>query len=168
MELTRDIILKGTPWSTAIDSLAIIFKGINRRTNYNIFMTALSIGVMYDQRIDKFDDADDVRNVPRNVLQNNDNGRLDLIFQAAILSTLTEDFTEERRLELAFGESSDFDKIGFLTEFANFGVTKLVELIGVSTLESMQNIKDFVVSTVEGRNLDIDSLPDDILLDEDL
>lgn len=124
---------------------------------------------MYDQRIDKFDDdSDDIRNVPRNVLQNNNNGKLELIFQVAILSTLTEDFTEERRLELAFGESTDFDKTAFLTEFANFGVTKLVELIGVSTLESMQNIKDFVVSTVEGRNLDIDTLPDDILLDEDI
>lgn len=124
---------------------------------------------MYDQRIDKFDDdSDNIRNVPRNVLQNNNNGKLELIFQVAILSTLTEDFTEERRLELAFGESTDFDKTALLTEFANFEVTKLVELIGVSTLESMQNIKDFVVSTVEGRNLDIDSLPDDILLDEDI
>ena len=31
----------------------------------------------------------------------------------------------------------------------------------------MENIKNFLVSTVEGRNLDIDALPDDILLDAD-
>lgn len=169
MELTRDIYLKGTSWAEAIDTLSPIFKGVSKRTNYNIFMVALSIGIMYDKRIEKFDDdGDDVRNVPRNVLQNNDNGKLELIFQAAILSTLTEQLSEEQRLELAFGESSEFDKVGFLTEFANFGVTKLVELMGSSTLESMENFKDFVVSTVEGRNLDIDALPDDILLDEDL
>ena len=169
MELTRDIYLRGASWATAIDSLAPVFKGLSKRTNYNIFMVALSIGIMYDKRIEKFDDdSDEVRNVPRNVLQNNDNGKLELIFQAAILSTLTEEYSEEQRLELAFGESGEFDKIGFLAEFANFGVTKLVELIGASTLESMENIKDFVVSTVEGRNLDIDALSDDILLDEDL
>lgn len=169
MELTRDVYLRGATWAKAIDTLTPIFRGRSKRTNYNIFMVALSIGIMYDKRIEKFDDeSDEVRNVPRNVLQNNDNGKLELIFQAAILSTMTEQMPEEQRLELAFGESAEFDKIGFLTEFANYGITKLVTLIGSSTLESMENIKNFVASTVEGRNLDIDTLPDDILLDEDL
>jgi hypothetical protein len=31
----------------------------------------------------------------------------------------------------------------------------------------MENIKNFLLSTVEVRNLDIDALPDDILLDEE-
>jgi hypothetical protein len=53
-----------------------------------------------------------------------------------------------------------------LTQFANFGVTKLVELIGDTALESMENIKNFLAASVEGRNLDIDALPDDILLDD--
>ena len=30
-----------------------------------------------------------------------------------------------------------------------------------------KNIKNFAASTVEGRNLDIDDLPDEILIDED-
>ena len=89
---------------------------------------------------------------------------MDYMFQAAVLSTTTEAFTEDERLELAFGEKTEFNKVGFLTEFANFGVTKLVELIGNSPLESMDNIKNFLVSTVEGRNLDIEALPDDLLL----
>ncbi|MDD7042508.1 MAG: hypothetical protein PUI40_11250 [Oscillospiraceae bacterium] len=168
MEITTDVSLKGTAWSTAIEKLAPIFK---TRTNFSIFMFSLAIGVMYDKRIEKpegsDDDAKSPPSVPRNVIQNNDNGRLDFIFQAAILSTTTEAFEEKDRLELAFGERSDFKKIDFLTQFANFGVTKLVELVGDTTLESMENIKNFAASTVEGRNLDIDDLPDEILIDED-
>ena len=164
MELTTDVFLRGTAWNRAIENLSSIFK---TRTHYMIFMLSMTIGIMYDQRIEKPEENDEEpKSVPRNVLRNNDNGRLDFIFQAAILSTSSETFTEEERLELAFGEKSDFNKIAFLTQFANFGVTKLVELIGASPLESMENIKNFLFSTVEGRNLDIDAIPDDILLED--
>ncbi len=164
MELTTDVLLRGTAWNRAIENLSSIFK---TRTHYMIFMLSMTIGIMYDQRIEKPEENDEEpKSVPRNVLRNNDNGRLDFIFQAAILSTSSETLTEEERLELAFGEKSDFNKIAFLTQFANFGVTKLVELIGASPLESMENIKNFLFSTVEGRNLDIDAIPDDILLED--
>lgn len=165
MELTTDAMLRGTSWSNAIQQLSPIFKS---RPHYMIFMLAMSIGIMYDQRIERPEEGDEEpKSVPRNVLRNNDNGKLDFMFQAAILSTATESITEEERLELAFGERNEFNKIGFLIQFANFGVTKLEELIGNSTLESMENIKNFLVSTVEGRNLEIDALPDDILLPDD-
>ncbi len=165
MELTRDILLRGSAWGSAIDSLSPIFKGLKNRTNYNIFMVALTIGILYDQRIEKPDSSgEEPRNVPRNVLQNNDNGKLDFIFQAAVLSTSTQDFSEDERLELAFGEKADFDKVSFLTEFANYGVTKLVECIGDTPLESMENIKNFIAVTIAGHNLELDALPDDILL----
>lgn len=85
-----------------------------------------------------------------------------------ILSTTTEQYSEEERLDLAFGEKTEFKKIDFLTQFANFGVVKLVELIGDSTVETMDNIKNFLVQTVEGRNLDIDVLPDELLLEEEI
>lgn len=115
---------------------------------------------MYDRRTNTpIENGEDVRTVPRNVLNNNDNGKLDFYFQAAILSTLTEKLSEEKRLELAFGEKTDFNKITFLLSFANFGVEKLVEQIGTTPLESMENIKNFMVSTVEGRNFDINELP---------
>ncbi len=118
------------------------------------------IGIMYDRRTNTpIENGEDVRTVPRNVLNNNDNGKLDFYFQAAILSTLTEKLSEEKRLELAFGEKTDFNKITFLLSFANFGVEKLVEQIGTTPLESMENIKNFMVSTVEGRNFDINELP---------
>lgn len=96
-----------------------------------------------------------------------DYGKLDFVFQAAVLSTTTQDLSEERRLELAFGEKADFDKLAFLTEFANFGVTKLAECIGDTTLETMENIKNFIAITISGHNLDIDALPDDILLEDE-
>lgn len=166
MELTTDVSLRGTAWNQAIDTLAPIFK---TRTNYSLYMLALTIGVMYDRRVEKPEESgEDIRNVPRNVLQNNDNGKLDFIFQAAILSTTTEQFSEEERLDLAFGEKPEFKKLEFLTQFANFGVVKLVELIGGSTIETMDNIKNFLVQIVEGRNLDIDALPDDLLLEEEI
>ena len=165
MELTTDIYLRGTAWNRAIEDLAPIFK---TRTHYMLYILAMTIGVMYDQRIEKpSEDNEEPKSVPRNVIINNDNGKLDFIFQAAILSTTTEHLTEEERLELAFGEKTEFKKVDFLTQFANFGITKLVELIGDTPIESMENIKNFLVSTVEGRNLDIDALPDDILLDAD-
>ena len=161
MEITTDIALRSTAWDQAIDALSPLFKP---RSQYSIYMLSLSIGIMYDRRIAS--DEDYRHSVPRNVLQNNDNGKLDFMFQAAILSTTTESFTEDQRLELAFGDKIDFKKIDFLTQFANFGVTKLVEHIGASPIESMENIKNFLAATVEGNNFDIDALPDDLLTEE--
>lgn len=163
MEITTDIALRGSAWDTAIDELAPLFKP---RVQYSIYMLSLSIGIMYDRQISSEEDYR--HSVPRNVIQNNDNGKLDFMFQAAILSTTITSFTEDQRLELAFGEKSDFKKIDFLTQFANYGVTKLVEQIGSSPLESMENIKNFLSSIVEGNNFDIDALPDDLLLNDEI
>ena len=108
MEITTDVALRGTAWDQVIDALAPLFKP---RSQYSIFMLSLSIGIMYDIRI--VSEEDYRHSVPRNVIQNNDNGKLDFMFQAAILSTTTESFTEDQRLELAFGEKTDFKKIDF-------------------------------------------------------
>ena len=166
MEITSDIQLKGTAWNQVIDSLSSIFR---TRTIYSIYILCLSIGILYDQRIpEPSENGEEIRSVPRNVIQNHDNGKMDYYFQAAILSTTTEDMTEDARLELAFGEKNngDFNKIKFLTQFANFGATKLIDKIGASPIETMENIKNFIISTAEGRNLDIDALPDDILIND--
>lgn len=166
MEITTDIHLKGTAWNKAITGLVDIF---TTRTHYSLFMLSLAIGIMYDKRIETPEEnGEEIKSVPRNVINNNDNGKLDFYFQAAILSTLTETLTEEERLELAFGEKTDFNKVAFLTQYANFGATKLAELIGSTALETMDNIKNFLVSTVEGRNFEIDALPlDDLLIFDD-
>lgn len=165
MELTTDVLLRGKIWANVIDKLSPIF---HTRTNYSIFVLCVSIGIMYDQRIEKFEDEElEPRNVPRNVMQNQDNGKFDFMFQAAVLSTKTEAFTEEKRLELAFGEETEFNKLGFLTQFANFGVTKLEEQIGETEVESMENIKNFLASTIEGNNFDINAIPDEIWLEDE-
>jgi len=166
VEITSDIQLRGTAWNKAITNLSGIFAP---KIHYSLFMLSLAIGIMYDKRIERPEEnGEDIKSVPRNVINNNDNGKLDFYFQAAILSTITESLTEEQRLELAFGEKLDFNKLTFLVQFANFGVTKLAELVGNTPLESMDNIKNFMVSTVEGRNFDIDALPIDnlVLFDE--
>lgn len=164
MEITTDVLLKGTEWAKGLEKLAPIFK---TRTHYSIYLLALAIGIMYDQRIEKPEEnGEEAKGVPRNVLQNNDNGKLDFMFQAAILSTATETLTEDERLELAFGEKNDFNRLGFLTQYANYGITKLNEQVGDTVIETMENLKNFLFSTVDGRNLDIDSLPDDILLED--
>ena len=163
MELTSDIPLKGDAWDRAINELGTIF---STRTNYSLFLLSCSIGIMYDQRIEKPEETTetDEHSVPRNVIHNNDNGKLDLMLQAAILSTRTVTVSEDERLEIAFGDSTDFNKRDFLVQFANYGVTKIVEQFGITELETMENIKNFLCTSVEGRNFDIDSLPDDILL----
>ena len=111
MEITTDIALRGAAWEQAIDAFAPLFKP---RSQYSIYMLSLAIGIMYDRRITS--DEEHRHSVPRNVIQNNDNGKLDFMFQAAILSTTTQDFPEEERLDLAFGEKTEFNKMGFLIE----------------------------------------------------
>lgn len=168
MEITTDIYLRGENWAKVIDDLGCIF---SNKTNYSLYILCLSIGIMYDKRISKFEDKDEnPRFVPRNVIHNNDGGKLDTMYQAIILSTKTENFTEDQRLEMAFGDNPDtmlgMKKIDFLTEFANYGVTELVKLIGHDYLESMENISQFLLSSVEGTNFDVDSISDEELIDE--
>ena len=164
MEITTDIALKGSAWNKAINGLGEFFKG---RTNYMIYMISLSIGIIYDKRCDQlpYKENEEIRSVPRNVLQNNDNGTLDFMFQSVILSTMTESFSEEERLNIAFGEEVEFRKMDLLTEFANFGVLKLVEQITDNEFETMNNIKVFLENTINGYNFDLNPL-EDVLFNE--
>lgn len=166
MVITSDIMLKGAEWHTADEKLSTIF---SKWPHYMIYYLSLSIGILYDKRIAEFEDDGYVMSVPRNVLQNNASTTLDYFFQTAILTTCTETLTEKDRLSLAFADtpSVEFNKIAFLTEFANFGVTILVGLIGESELESMENIKNFLASTMEGTNFEIFDITDEIF-EEDL
>ena len=171
MVIKSDIPLKGFAWDTLIKDLKSIF---NTRTNYSLYILCLAIGIMYDQRVCKMDgeEAVEKHSVPRNIITNNDNGKLDFYFQAAVLSTSTEAFPEEQRLRYAFGDEepligdSQLKKIDFLTEFANFGATILVEKIGETNIITMDNILRFLAATVEGENLDTDSVPDELLYEE--
>lgn len=168
MEITTDVILKGEDWARAIDELGYLFNYRNR-INYNLFIVSTAIGIMYDEIIQKPAKSDQMnpRFVTRNVLLNEEQetNQMDLMFQTAVLNTKTIDLTESERLELAFGDKSDFKKLEFLTGFANYGVTKLLECIGVGELETMDNIRKFLNLTVEGENYEIDDITDDMLFD---
>lgn len=163
MVINSDIQLKGSAWNKAIDHLGSIFKS---KPNYMIYILSLAIGIMYDSRIESMEiDDEDIHSVPRNVIRNQDNGRLEMMYQTAILTTTTEELSEEDRLSRAFDEKfDDKDKLNMLLQFANFGVTKLVEQIGDTPLETMDNIKNFLNGSVEGRNPDIDVLPEDLFI----
>ncbi len=165
MELSRDILLRGDTWANVIDKIGFFFKP---RVNYNIFKICLSIGILYDSRIQKPESSnnEEPRNVPRNVLQRYDLGLLESIFQASILTTKTVSFSDDERLYIAFDENSDFNKLDYLVEFANFGATKLEELIGDTPAETMEKILGFVETSMNGTNLDLNSLPDDILISD--
>ena len=66
---------------------------------------------------------------------------------------------------IAFDDKeADVSKIEFLTKFANYGVTKLLDQVGSDELETMEKLKIFLTSSMEGSNFDIDSIDD--LLDE--
>lgn len=174
MEITSDIQLRGTAWNELIEGLSEIFTK-NTRPHYSLFMLGLAVGIMYDKRIEKpIENGEEIKSVPRNVINNNDNGKLDFFFQAAILSTKTESFNEEERLELAFADSTDFDKISFLVSFANYGAEQLRGLIGSTPIESMDKIKEYLEAAVEGihpkdNELDWDELGLDVsIIDDEL
>ena len=160
MVITSDVQLKGASWNEALIQLEDIFK---TRTNYSIFLLSTTIGIMYDKQIINPEEGEEETSyVPRSVLYQHTED-LDFLFQSAILTTKTEDLSEEERLLLAFGDEkkSNFERMKFLLRFANFGVTKLIENIGGDTLETMENIKEFLASSMEGTNFDIYSISDD-------
>ena len=135
--------------------------------NYSIYAISMSIGIMYDKQSDVAGEETDEckenpKSVPRTVLYQH-NFDLDFLFQSAILTSAQVTFTEDERMNLAFNEACDipFDRMSFLTKFANFGVGKLLEQIADDPVETMQNIKKFLAATVEGYNYEIDSIPED-------
>lgn len=157
MEIRTDVPLRGKVWDDTINAYEGIFEPARQ---YMLFMLSLAIGIMYDKRIANPEGSEDYNNrsVPRNVINTYDRGKLDFYFQAAILTTTTEEISEDRRLELAFGNDPEYRKIDLMVEFANFGVEKLLEQVGGTTIETMENLKNFLTATVEGRNFDIDAL----------
>lgn len=172
MEITTDVILKGSDWRKALDLFDPFFPQ-TLQPNYSIFAISISIGIMYDKQLEIAgeetpEEKDNRASVPRTVLHPH-NTDLDFLFQSAILTTALVDFNEEQRMDLAFNPSTQikFAKLDFLSKFANFGVGKLLEQGGDDPIESMQKIKSFLASTVEGYNYEIDSISEDELSDED-
>jgi len=173
MEITTDIILKGSNWRKALDLFAQFFPQ-TLQPNYSIFAISISIGIMYDRQEEiageeTLEEKENRASVPRTVLHPH-NTDLDFLFQSAILTTTLVSFNEKQRMDLAFNPSTEikFAKLDFLAKYANFGVGKLLEQGSDDPIEAMQKIKSFLASTIEGYNYEIDGISEDELSEEDL
>ncbi len=171
MEIRSDIVLKGTIWRRTFEKFQYFWQQRSQPI-YNLYALSISIGVMYDKQLDDLtieNDYEQPLNVPRTVLQPH-NSDLDFMFQTAILTSKLVEFKDEDRLKLAFDTNCDikFNRFEFLTKFANFGVTKLLDLSSDEPVEMMENLKKFLTSSVEGYNYDINKIPDEDVEIEDL
>ena len=173
MEITTDIILKGSEWRRALLAFTP-FLPQSSQPNYSLYAISIAIGIMYDKQLDSAGEENDAdrenrASVPRVVLHAH-NTDLDFLFQTAILTSKLVDFSDKDRMKLAFSPNCDikFNKFEFLTKFANFGIGRLLQEASDDPIETMENIKRFIASSVEGYNYDINSIDEDDLSVEDL
>lgn len=157
MNFSSDVILKGSNWRVASDKLTAFF---NSQPNYEMYYLAISIGIVYDKQMDSAGEEDEELGnlyVPRSVLFGH-NTDLDFMFQTAILTSKLVDFSDKDRMKLAFDNNTDiqFNKIEFLTKFANFGISKLIEKLSDVEIETMDNLRQFVTSSIEGHNYELE------------
>lgn len=169
MELTTDASLKGPIWAETLDKL----RGTVFETYWDVYALCISIGMMYDCQIES--DAmvpagydAEPRSVPRNMLGHAQNkALLEFMLQTALVTTKHLDLAEEERLELAFGSDKklDFNPVAFLTKYANYGVTKINEVISdAEDVELLEQLMTFLNSTYEAG---VGVLDDDVDLDDD-
>ena len=169
MELTTDASLRGPIWAETLDKL----RGTVFETYWDVYALCISIGMMYDCQIES--DAmvpagyeAEPRSVPRNMLGHAQNkALLEFMLQTALVTTKHLDMTEEERLELAFGSDKmlEFNPVAFLTKYANYGVTKLNEVISDSEdVELLEQLMTFLNATYEAG---VGVLDDDVDLDDD-
>lgn len=172
MEFTSDVLLKGSNWKKAIDGLQP-FLDKSMQPNYAVYVIAVSIGIMYDKQSDIAGTLENVNDdsltVPRTVLHNHSSD-IEFLFQTAILTSSLTDLEKKQKMDLAFNSSSkiEFKKMEFLTKFANFGVGVILEQISDNAIETMDNIKEFIVRTFEGKNYSVYGISDDDLDINDL
>ena len=149
MQITTDVALKGPVWAEMLDLLVTDFFP----RYWDLYALSVSIGMMYDGQIDTDDMVPDgykenPRLIPRNVLiQNKNKSILDFMLQAAMVTTKHVEFSEQERLEIAFGSKSmdNFNPMHFLTKYANYGILKIKDAIGDSSdVELMQEFRDFL------------------------
>ena len=169
MELTTDAILKGPIWHDTLEKLV----GTVFETQWDVYALCITIGMMFDSQIetDAMVPADyemDPHSVGRNVLGKAQNrSLLEFMFQSALVTTKHLDLDEDARLQLAFDDKAkpEFNPIAFLTKFANYGITKVAEVISdTEDVEMLEALMTFLNSTYEsGAN----AVEEDLLLVDD-
>jgi len=74
------------------------------------------------------------------------------LFHLLMVTTKHLDLDEDARLELAFNDNAkpDFNHVTFLTKFANYGISKLSEIIAdTEDVELLESMMIFLNSTYE-------------------
>lgn len=169
MEIRSDIVLKGSTWYDLQQGYVHRFFD----TLWGVFLTCLSVGILYDTQIEDEDDSEDEDKVtiPRTMFNRNAK-EMEFYFQSAILTSNSIHLSEKDRLYLAFSDSfsveelsdsekelllkgvSDealnFDKLAFLRKFANYGAQKLHENLTNNDSETMENLMDFLIASYNG------------------
>lgn len=175
MDLKTDALLKGPIWADTMERLVgPIFK-----TYWDVYALSISIGIMHDGQIDSDSmvpegyDAKPLA-VPRNVLGHAQNkALLEFMLQTTMVTTKHLTLDESERLEIAFNQDKklEFNPVQFLTKYANYGITKIKEVIddteGVETLEGLMS---FLNRTYQNGVLSIEDneeIEDDEIIEDD-
>ncbi len=154
LEFTTDAYLRGPIWHDTLEKLV----GSVFETQWDVFALCISIGMMYDKQIETENMVPDdyemePHSVGRNVLGKAQNrALLEFMFQTAMVTTKHLDLDEDARLELAFNDNAkpDFNPVTFLTKFANYGISKLSEIIAdTEDVELLESMMTFLNSTYE-------------------
>ena len=149
MHITSDVTLKGPVWAEMLDRLV----GEVFELQWDVYALCVSIGIMSDGQIDSDDmvPSDYTEKAPsigRNVLIKPERkALLEFMLQAALITTKHVTLSEDKRLEYAFNDNAEipFNQLGFLTGFANYGITKLKEALGETTdVELLERIMSFL------------------------
>ena len=164
MRIGSNIVLRGDAWAEAIEKLKPIID-----TFYGVYVISIAIGIFADKQIE----SPEVTHYPdakfeiNSAMLHHNSQILDLLFKSAIITTGSVDFSEEFRMELAFNddtrleEAKNFNPMGFLTKFANYGVTQLAQRITDDSLENIEALNKYIVECADGLRLedfDLDEL----------
>jgi hypothetical protein len=169
MRIGSNIVLRGDAWAEVIDTLKPVID-----TFYGVYVISVAIGIHADKQIESLEANlyPEARFEINRAMMLHDSQTWDLLFKSAIITTANVDFSEDLRMELAFNddtkaeEAKNFNQMGFLTKFANFGVTQLSQHIAADPLESMEALNKYVIECTDGLRFNDFDL-DDLELGED-
>lgn len=191
MEIKSDIICRGHVWYQIGQRYGYGEKPVFFKTFWATFKLCVAIGILYDKQLDDEDDADEEERmmVPRTMFNRN-MGEMQFFFQSAILSSKCIDLSEKDRLYLAFSEdipedemegedyatltkdvsqeALNFDKVGFLKKFANYGASRMFEALADNDIETMENLATFLTDSYKGDTDELARMADVEELIEDL
>ncbi|MCL2249232.1 MAG: hypothetical protein FWC13_08170 [Oscillospiraceae bacterium] len=168
MRIGSNIILRGDEWVEAIDKLKPIID-----TFYGVYVISVAIGIFADKQLESLETMhypDEKFEINSAMLHQNSQV-LDLLFKSAIITSENVDIQEDSRMELAFnddtrvGELENFNQMGFLTKFANYGVTQLAQKITDDPLENIDILNKYMTECANGLVLE-DFDIDDFEIDE--